>query len=144
MSTITTLSIVCPKCHKQTVFTIDTAVEYSGCHCAACKTDFTVQLATVRSKSTRADKAARKNYHSVRIYTPSNDERLMDFETGLTPVEMKANDNVIFIYLNDVLHIVQNKTINQYYIVKDARFGWAGILVGVLFVLFIVFKLSQK
>ncbi len=136
-----TLTLICPKCHTPNAFDIDTFSEFSYCQCASCKKEFTIQLATIRSKRTKSNKKGNYSFHSIRLVTPSKEEKLTEFQSayGLEP-EMKSGDLVIFTYYKDVLFLIQNLTINNFTVIKDTRgLRGAAIFVAIIMCL-ILFK----
>jgi Zn-finger nucleic acid-binding protein len=137
-NTITPVNLICPNCHNQSIYSKNILIEFENNTCPKCKKVFISQLATVRTKNTKTVREL--HYHSLRIYTPTNAQKLIEFSTPKgQSVELKQGDNIALLYANQTLCIVQNVTINQYTIIQDKRGcakNAAVLLVVMLFLLF--------
>jgi len=126
--------IVCPKCEKQSFYKINSTIERHDLQCQLCKSNFYIQLATIRTKNSRSYQSER--VHNIRIFTPNKQERLITFITGsqINP-ELKSGDLVILTHMDAKLFIIQNKTINQYYVLANNNGGCAkstGVAIGAI------------
>lgn len=136
--------IVCPKCEKQSFYKINITIERHDFQCQLCKSNFNIQLATVRTKNSRSYQKNGERVHNIRIITPNKQERLINFITWnhINP-ELKSGDIIILTHMDSKLFIIENKTINQYYVLAKNNGGCSrstGVAIGtILLILKFVF-----
>src|SRR6266704_1343175 len=107
------INLVCPKCAKQNVRDIAASESYHRMSCPTCNTSFSTWIVRVRAKNSRQDKRANSRNYSVRIVEFGGRESLIEFhQSGISDFELRSGDLASFSYLDNVLVIVQNLTVN--------------------------------
>ena len=114
--------IVCPHCSSQRPYQEVILQPRSTLTCKQCSKTFVAHLVTIRAKKSRGDKKTNTRQFSVRTIESNGAEEYIEFLNGsYEDFELRAKDKVVFIYINDVLKLVQNFTIHQYLTIYKPR-----------------------
>lgn len=113
------LALVCPKCKKNQSFTVSTDSAIVSLNCPQCGTTFMHHAVRIRAKRSRGDRSANQRHFSIRVIYPSGQESLVEFtNANYGDFELRSGDMVSLCYLGGELRLVQNHTINYYYLVS--------------------------
>jgi hypothetical protein len=106
--------IVCPNCMGASTYLFSASVETLPC--SNCQQVFTSYATYIRAKRGSSDSRTGVRTYRVRVRDSSGSEELIVFnDTQHKDIELRAGDEVIFSYLDNVLRIVQNITIGCHY-----------------------------
>ncbi|MGB2517619.1 hypothetical protein OLL83_000389 [Shewanella algae] len=124
------VNVVCPKCEKQEVHSY-VGVEVNSVRCRKCSTQFTYLFAKIRAKRSRGNRKENNREFDIRVYLNDGSEKFFQFQkTGWDDIELRANDLVVFVFLNDNIRIVQNIGIGSYTMISKPTCYIASHLYG--------------
>lgn len=111
------LAVPCPKCSAVTPQAAYPGASLWRFVCRKCKGTITVQRVVVRAKRSRLTRYSKfhaiRNY-SVRVLDPDKSESLIEFSTSdVYDIEMRAKDEVHFLFYNGTVGVVENVTIGR-------------------------------
>jgi hypothetical protein len=120
MSQTQQTNLLCPKCTKQSAYSVSTSESANQLKCEHCKATFTAWIVKIRAKHSRQDKRANTRRYSVRVVSLAGREDLIEFtQTGINDFELRSGDLAVFSYLNKKLLLIENLTIGRYLSLKS-------------------------
>jgi hypothetical protein len=143
------INVVCPSCGVLSPSSLTASKSKQSVGCKKCKAIFTAELVRIRAKRSRGhrDLTSHRNF-DVRVIDGSGSERLIQFVNhSWEDFELRAKDQVVFVYLGHELRVVQNLTIGVHFTINRGNelMAWIiGIIVAVIVVIVIAINAATS
>ncbi|MCI0694074.1 hypothetical protein L0337_18960 [candidate division KSB1 bacterium] len=125
-------NLICPKCQFQHLHYLLEAEAVYTFQCPMCNKNFESRIVKIRAKRSQGSKKDNTRHFRVRVREFSGEEAFIEFDNGnYEDFELRQSDDVAFSYFKGKLRLVQNFTINRFWIVSSPRCFVASYVYGI-------------